>query len=73
MNMINSKLTKTKSSISSNRCDGEGQDKKCQDVTAFNSNYAFVMSPSQTVAEKVAHDLIKEGVIDEVNFLPFPG
>lgn len=73
MNMITSNLTATPSSKYAERCDGEGQAKHCYNVTAFDSNWAFVMSPSETVAGQVAEDLKKQGVIDEVNLLPYPG
>ena len=64
MNMINSNLTETKSSKYAERCDGEGKDKHCYNVTAFDSNWAFVMSPSETVANKVAQDIYKQNVIE---------
>ena len=64
MNMINSNLTETKSSKYAERCDGEGKDKHCYNITAFDSNWAFVMSPSETVANKVAQDIYKQNVIE---------
>ena len=73
LNMINTNLTKTEKSGYAERCDGEGKDKVCYKKAAFNSNWAFVMSSSETVAEKVSEDLIKQGVIDHVNVLKNPG
>lgn len=55
------------------KCDGEGKEKKCYNVTAFSGTYAYVMSPSKTVSELVAKDLISKGVIDEFVHYPYPG
>jgi hypothetical protein len=55
--MINGNLTKTENSKYTERCDGEGKDKVCYNVTAFDSTWAYVMSPSETVTKLVEADL----------------
>jgi len=70
--MINGNLTKTETSQYAVRCDGEGKDKVCRNVTAFNSNWAYVMSPSETVTKLVEVDLKSKGVIDHVKHYPYP-
>ena len=52
--MINGKLTKTDSTKYAERCDGEGKTKKCYNVTAFDSTWAYVISASETVADLVS-------------------
>jgi hypothetical protein len=71
--MINGQLTKTSTSKYATRCDGEGKTKVCHKVTAFDSTWAYIMSPSETVAKLVEADLISKGIVDHVTHYPFPG
>ena len=64
--MINGKLTETAASKYVERCEGEGKDKICHNVTAFDSNWAYVMSPSSAISRLVEEDLISKGLIDHV-------
>jgi hypothetical protein len=71
--MINGQLTETPNSKYAERCDGEGKDKVCHNVTAFDSNWAYVMSPSETVTKLVEQDMKAKGLIDHVRHYPYPG
>lgn len=64
--MINGNLTETGTSKYSERCEGEGKDKVCQNITAFDSNWAYVMSPSEAVSKLVEEDLKSKGLIEHV-------
>lgn len=72
-NMINAQLTETSTSKTSERCDGEGKDKVCHNITAFDSTWAYVMSPSESVTKLVEADLISKGIVDHVRHYPYPG
>lgn len=55
--------------IYADKCDGD----ECVKVPSFNSNFAIVLANSKVVADEIKEDLFKQGVIDHVNVLPFPG
>ena len=72
-NFINGQLTETETSKYSVRCDGEGKNKVCHNITAFDSTWAYVMSPSETVTKMVEDQLYSKGIVDHVKHYPYPG
>jgi hypothetical protein len=67
LNMINSNLTSNQDTKYAEKCEGHGKKKTCHPNVAFDSKWAFVLSPSETVSKLVAETLIKKGTIDHVN------
>lgn len=40
---------------------------------SFNGNFAIVLSPSRALSEDIGNDLLKQNVIESINFQPLPG
>jgi len=45
----------------------------CVKWPSFNGNFAIVLSPSRALSKDIGNDLLKQNVIESINFQPLPG